>query len=157
MNGEWVWESSLGVDTLKEKENTVEKREKRKLFLTDMWGWRVKERCGRDEEDKGKGGGELRWMRDMGPDAQINYSLHSSILSCQLPFIEPVRCPLRMAWEEKCHSCQGLKRRTKSGETEEKNEIWNLLGCFHALSTRKELIKNTPAFIYNDQFSLRSL
>lgn len=53
-------------------------------------------------------------MRDMGPDAQINYSLHSSILSCQLPFIEPVRCPLKMAWEEKCHSCQWVKKRKGS-------------------------------------------
>lgn len=56
-------------------------------------------------------------MRDMGPDAQINYSLHSSILSCQLPFIESVRCPLRMAWEEKCHSCQRVKKGKCVGET----------------------------------------
>lgn len=61
-------------------------------------------------------------MRDMGPDAQINYSLHSSILSCQLPFIEPVRCPLRMAWEEKCHSWQGVKKRKRAEETERERE-----------------------------------
>lgn len=57
-------------------------------------------------------------MRDIGPDAQINYSLHSSILFRQLPFIEPVRCPLRMPWEEKCHSSQGLKKRKNAGDTE---------------------------------------
>lgn len=57
-------------------------------------------------------------MRDMGPDAQINYSLHSSILSRQLPFIGPVRCPLRMPWEGKSHSSQGPKKRKNAGDTE---------------------------------------
>lgn len=89
-----------------------------------MCGRRVKERSGWDEGDEEKGGwewgGGLRWMRNMGTDAQMNYSLHSSILSCQLLFIEPVRCPLRMAWEEKCHAkgwrnveCWGTRDRHK--------------------------------------------
>lgn len=61
-------------------------------------------------------------MRDMGPDAQINYSLHSSILSCQLPFIERVRCPLRKAQEEKCHSCQGVKEGKRAGDADKIKE-----------------------------------
>lgn len=66
-------------------------------------------------------------MRDMGPDAQINYSLHSSTLSRQLSFIEPVRCPLRMAWEEKCHSCQEVKKRKRAGEADTIQERKKLL------------------------------
>ena len=63
----------------------------------------------RDGGEMKRMGSEGTEMRDRSPDAQINYSLHSSILSRQLPFIEPVRCPLRMAWEEKCHSWQVVR------------------------------------------------
>lgn len=68
---------------MKEKENTVEKREKRKLFLTDMWGWRVKERCGRDEEDKGKGGGGAEMNEGHGP--RCSDKLFTSFFNTVLP------------------------------------------------------------------------
>lgn len=64
-------------------------------------------------------------MRDMSPDAQINYSLHSSILSCRVLFIEPVRCPLRMAWEEKCHSCQWEREESKLESQRKKHKTFD--------------------------------
>lgn len=49
----------------------------------------------------------VRWMRNMGTDAQINYSLHSSVPSCQLPFTEPVTEPQRLAQDKKCRAKEG--------------------------------------------------
>lgn len=89
----------------------VQKKERGKE--NSWWMWRGEGEMGARWRRWGRGGG---WMRDMGTDAQINYSLHSSILSCQLPFIEAVRCPLRMAGEEKCHSCQRVKRKKRAAE-----------------------------------------
>lgn len=90
-------------------------------------GWMKIERSGGwDENDsgweRGAGGWGLRWIRNMGPDAQINYSLHSSILSCQLPFIEAVRCPLRLARGGEV-SCQEPRERKSSVKKHRKKTL----------------------------------
>lgn len=110
-------------------------KEKMKSSPLRPCGWMKIERSGGwDENDsgweRGAGGRGLRWIRNMGPDAQINYSLHSSILSCQLPFIEAVRCPLRLARggeasrREPRERKSSVKKTQKRGQAKKTKLLW---------------------------------
>lgn len=92
--------SSLDIHGSKKRQKK-KKSSRRKVLL--MGGWRID---------------GVWWIRNTGTDAQINYSLHSSALSCQLPFPQPVTEPQRLAQEE--------KRRAKKRRNGSDGDVSNL-------------------------------
>lgn len=62
-----------------------------------------------------------------GHEPRCSDKLFTSFFNTVLPvlFIEPVRCPLRMAWEEKCHSCQWEREESKLESQRKKHKTFD--------------------------------